>query len=146
MISLHALCTPRLPIPLYCHEYVFLPYSQKIGFFGANLDEVHHPQSWRATWGCFGIFPFFHGASNMCANFFPSKFICSSCAQPSPWFKGKKPHPNPTSLVKDIGQCIFYTKFLQVFDTKKITIFLFCYFLKLHVDWKEVMHNLEFDM
>ena len=25
MISLHALCTPRLPIPLYCHEQVFLP-------------------------------------------------------------------------------------------------------------------------
>jgi hypothetical protein len=28
MNSLHALCTPKLPIPLSCHEEVSLPYRQ----------------------------------------------------------------------------------------------------------------------
>ena len=46
---------------------------KKLDFFKANLDEVHHPQSWRAIWGhFFWRFPRFHGASNMCSNFLPN--------------------------------------------------------------------------
>ena len=86
-----------------CHDMLCgwqMSYSQRIGFLGANLDEVRHPQSWRATWGHFGRLPPFHGASNMSTYrksniyiyiFFSFKSVWSSCAQPPPYPKGKKP-------------------------------------------------------
>jgi hypothetical protein len=58
-----------------CHDMFCgwqISHSQNIGYFLRNLDEVGHSQSCslRATWGHFGRFLIFHGASNMCTNVF----------------------------------------------------------------------------
>ena len=62
-----------------------------------------------ATWGHFGRFPFFHGASNMCTKFFSNPSGQVMYNHHHVLRRKKNPHPNWAAYVKDISSYIWAT-------------------------------------
>ena len=98
-------CLGEMPFGLisFCCGQIFLygwqmSCTQIFGFSWANLDEVHHPQSWRGHMRSLWEVSLFHWASNMCTKFIIYLFIFwrqKANTANARWIKTKENAPTP---------------------------------------------------